>query len=62
MKNIKLTEYQKNIAKELIDMLYLLQILEDILDGEGKASTLVSIIRKKTKFAFDKIEKCRNIL
>ena len=62
MNKIKLNEYQKNIAKELVDILYLLQVLEHISDGEGKTSTLLNIIIKKTKFAFKNVEECRKIL
>ncbi len=62
MKYTKLSKHHQIAAEKLVDTIYLLQILYDILDGEGKTSTLLNVIRKNVKYVFHEIEKCREVL
>lgn len=61
MKNSKVSKHQQIASEKLVDSIYLLQILYDISDEEGKISTLLNVIRKKVKYAFLEIEKCRKM-
>lgn len=62
MKYTKISKHQQIAAEKLLDSMYLLQILYEILESEGKFSTLLNVIRKNVKFAFHEIEKCRKLL
>ena len=55
----KLSEHHQKASQKLVDTIYLLQIFNDILDGDGKRTTLLNIILKNVTFAFNEIEKCR---
>ena len=46
------------IVQELLEALYLLDVLYDMFDGSAKECTMVSTIRKKVKFSFDNTDEC----
>lgn len=56
---ITLTELTKNISRKLLDSKYLLEILQEIIDGESHLATLVSIIENNVNTAFNDISVCR---
>ena len=55
MKIIK-AKYQKEVSVELLDVIYLLKILEELFDGDGKITTLLKVLINKTQSAFKKNE------
>lgn len=57
-----LAEISRNISGKLLDSVNLLGILEDLLDGEPKESTLIYTIKGYVKESFEDIEKCRRII
>ena len=60
MKNLeKLTT---DISDALYDSINLLDILDDVVDGERKAYFLVSTLQKNIKKAFDDVETCRQMI
>ena len=62
MKNNKrLTKLHKNISGNLIDSIWLLETLSVLNDGEAKMGTILNIIEKKIKSAFNDISECRRI-
>lgn len=60
MKIIK-AKYQKDVSAELLDVIYLLKILEELFDGDGKITTLLKVLINKTQSAFKKNEDCRKL-
>jgi hypothetical protein len=59
-KNLKILSTE--ISNNLIDTIYLVEILEDFLNYSGKEEILVRILKKKIKSSFYKIEKCRKMI
>ena len=63
---VKIMKYNNNlksltgsVAGNLLDSMYLLDVLSVLIDGEAKMETLRVVIYKKIKSAFENIEKCR---
>jgi len=60
MENTKnLVELERDISVKLLETISLLEIFEEIIDGENKAGTLLSIIKKNVTNAFKENEECR---
>jgi len=63
MKNSKnLAKLSEDISNELIDSIYLLRILDDLLQSDGQLCVLLKTIKNKTTTAFHKTEKCRKLI
>lgn len=61
-KERNLARLTSEISHLLLESIYLIEILEDVLDGDGKTSTLLNEISKKTKKAFNNNEDCRQFI
>ncbi len=59
-KNLK--ELTAKISKNLFDTISILDIFEEIIDGERKESFLVSSMQKRIHNAFNDIEECRKLI
>ncbi len=59
-KNLK--DLSTKIARELLEAISLIDILEDIIDGDRKSEALVSLIRKNIKTAFYDNEEKRHLI
>ena len=57
-----LAELTKNISDKLFDSINLLEILEEVVEGERKEYFLVSTLQKNIEEAFDDIEDCRQLI
>jgi len=57
-----LAEINKDISLRLLDSVCILEILEDMFDGERKESFLIDTAKKNLRKAFEDIEKCRKII
>jgi len=62
MKQKKLEHHYENISSKLLESIYLVDVLEDLADGEGKTGTVLGIIKRDLKSAFYKVESCREVL
>ena len=49
----------RNIAGRLLEALYILDIMEALIEGDGKSEILIKMLRHNIKPAFDEIEECR---
>ena len=58
-RELTLAELTKDISGNLADSINLLNILEELADGEAKSDTLISIIKKNITSSFRNIETCR---
>ncbi|MBQ3311434.1 hypothetical protein IJG72_05085 [bacterium] len=56
---LNLAELTKDISNRLLETKYLLDIMEDIIDGESKLETLHKQVMKNIISAFHEIEECR---
>lgn len=61
-KQRSISELNKEISGYLLDSINLLEILENITDGEAREDVLIGLIKRKIKSAFFDIEKCRKIV
>ena len=52
----------KGVSNNLIETEYVLDILYQISDGDGKIETLLNLIGNNTKTSFKNIEFCRKII
>ena len=59
---LTLAEHGKNISGKLLESIYLLEILDEIIDGEAKSGTVLSIIKKNICSAFTEIEDIRRMI
>ena len=57
-----LADLTKDISNQLIGSIELLDILEDVVDGERKECFLVSSLQKNINKAFKDIEICRHMI
>lgn len=57
-----LAELSRSISGKLLDSINLLKTLEEIIDGNTKEATLLTIIQNNIKSAFDEIEQCRKMI
>lgn len=63
MEGVKnLEQLAKEISDKLLDSINLLDILEDVVDGERKEYFLVSTIQNNINQAFNDIETCRQMI
>ena len=60
-KKSALEEYARISSRNVLDSIRLLDILGELTEDDAKLFTLISVIRKKLKTAFDKIESSRKI-
>lgn len=60
--NFNLIELTTKISRELLDSIYIIDIIYEISDGDGKIGTLLSILKNNITSAFDETEKCRKII
>lgn len=61
-KDEELEYLAKSISSNLLESKYILDVLYEIADGDGKFETLFKILKKNIKISFDNIEKCRQII
>ena len=59
-KNLKILSQE--ISNNLIDVIYLAEILEDFADNLGKEEIVIRILKSKVKNSFYAIEKCRKMI
>ncbi len=59
---IEMAHIMGKISRELLNSKYILEILQEIIDGDGKIGTLTVILRKNLLSCFDNIEKCREFI
>lgn len=57
-----LEAYAKNSSRNVLDSIRLLDVLGELTEDDAKLFTLIAVIRKKLKTAFDKIENGRKII
>lgn len=57
-----LEERNREVSSKLLDSLYLLELLEEMLAENAKMSTVVSIITNNVKSSFDEISECRSMI
>ncbi len=57
-----LKDSTKQISAQLLDAMYLLDVLSELSDGEGKIDTIIKIIHQNIKGAFKQNEKFRRII
>ena len=56
MENEKsLATMNQQVSAKLLESMYLLDILEDLLEGNAKESIILSLVIKNIKFSFDEI-------
>ena len=58
----KISVLSTDIAQKLLNSIYLLDILYDIIDGDAKECTLINEIRRCVKISFDEINECRKVI
>lgn len=58
-KETTLVELCKSVADKLLESINLLDILNDIADGEAKQGTILSILKNNIVTSFVEIEECR---
>ena len=61
-KDEELEYLAKSISSNLLESKYILDVLYEIADGDGKFETLFKILKKNIKISFDNIEKFRQII
>ncbi len=61
-KDEELEYLAKSISSNLLESKYILDVLYEITEGEGKFETLFNILKKNIKTSFDNIEKFRQII
>ena len=61
-KTKNLEQLCKDVSDNLIDSLILVEVLEDIIEGERKMYSMLTIIEQKLKNAFSDIETCRGYI
>lgn len=57
-----LEEYARVSSSNVLDSIRLLDVLGELTEDDAKLFTLIAVIRKKLKTAFDKIESSREII
>ena len=63
MKNNKsIRKLTQNASLKIVNSMYLIDVLDEILDGSGKETTVLCIVRKYLNCAFKDIEQCRKII
>lgn len=58
-KHKSLAQRNKVISRKLFDSMFLLEILNGLIDGSVKESIMLRIISDNIRFSFKEIEKCR---
>ena len=61
-KHKNLAKMSEDISAELIDSIYLLRIMEELLQSNGQLCVLLKTIKGKTTSAFYKTEKYRKLI
>ena len=56
---LNLAELGRNISDKLVDSKYLIDILEEIAEGEPKLQILINLLKQNIMSAFKEIEECR---
>ena len=57
-----LEEYARVSSSNVLDSIRLLDVLGELTEDDAKLFTLIAVIRKKLKTAFDKIESSHEII
>ena len=57
-----LAQRSSEISGKLLDSIYLIEILKELNDGEGKIGTLLETICENINYAFKEIEECRSLI
>ena len=60
--NRNLKQLCRDISSNLFDSITLVECLEEMIDGERKPSTILTIIENNLKNAFSDIEICRKYI
>ncbi len=55
----KLAKLHKRISNKLIETIWLIETLDILNDGEAKMGTIINIINKNIRRAFNDISECR---
>lgn len=58
-KELNLAQLTQDISQKLIDTIYLLEITNEIIEGDGKLGILIKTIKRNIKNSFYEVEKCR---
>ncbi len=56
---LNLAELGRNISDKLVDSKYLIDIMEEIAEGEPKLQILINLLKQNIMSAFKEIEECR---
>lgn len=57
-----IAQINRDISRNLLDSFRIIEILEDIADGEAKTSILLRIAKSNLEKAFKDIEHCRKLI
>ena len=61
-KHKNLVTRNREISQCILESMYLLDILEKLIDGEARADVIIRTMRKHLKCGFREIETCRKIV
>ena len=60
--NVNIEKFLKNISKNLLYTLTIIDIIEELIDGERKLYTLNLLIKTKIKNSFNEVEHYRYLI
>ena len=60
--NLNLAQICTEISGNLLDSINLLEILDNLADGDSKIDTIIDYLQQNITSAFKNIEKCRKII
>lgn len=55
-------QLNKDISSKLLDSIYLLEILDDLIDGEPKEGTILSVLKQNIISSFQEISDMRRLI
>ena len=55
-------QLNKDISSKLLDSIYLLEILDDLVDGEPKEGTILSMLKQNITSSFQEISDMRKLI
>ena len=61
-KRKNLSQLQQNISENLLESIRLVEILDELNDGEAKRDILINMLHKKICSAFNNTSKCRRMI
>lgn len=57
--DLTLAELTQNISDKLLDSIYIVELLDEIIEPNAKIEILTKQLKEKIKDAFEKTEQCR---